>query len=49
MGLPDHELLRLAARSSQTDDEIAPYRFDPPMSPHLAAGLAGVEIDPERC
>jgi dethiobiotin synthetase len=47
-GLPDHAVLRLAACSSQTDDEIAPYRFDPPMSPHLAAGLAGVEIDPER-
>lgn len=46
--LPDHAILRAAARSSQTDDEIAPYRFDPPMSPHLAAGLAGVEIDPER-
>ena len=41
-------MLRVAARSSQSDDEIAPYRFDPPMSPHLAAGLAGVEIDPER-
>jgi dethiobiotin synthetase len=47
-GLPDHAKLRAAARSSQADDEIAPYRFDPPMSPHLAAGLAGVEIDPER-
>jgi dethiobiotin synthetase len=47
-GLPDHAVLRIAARSSQTDDEIAPYRFDPPMSPHLAAGLAGVEIDPDR-
>jgi dethiobiotin synthetase len=47
-GLPDHAVLRVAARSSQSDDEIAPYRFDPPMSPHLAAGLAGVEIDPER-
>ncbi|HVX33110.1 MAG TPA: dethiobiotin synthase [Solirubrobacterales bacterium] len=47
-GLPDHAILRLAARSSQSDDEIAPYRFDPPMSPHLAAGLAGVEIDPDR-
>lgn len=46
--LPDHAVLRIAARSSQTDDEIAPYRFDPPMSPHLAAGLAGVEIDPDR-
>jgi len=46
--LPDHAILRAAARSSQTDDEIAPYRFDPPMSPHLAAGLAGVEIDPDK-
>jgi dethiobiotin synthetase len=46
--LPDHAVLRAAARSSQTDDEIAPYRFDPPMSPHLAAGLAGVEIEPDR-
>jgi dethiobiotin synthetase len=48
VGLPDPATLRAAARSSQTDAEIAPYRFDPPMSPHLAAGLAGTEIDPER-
>ncbi|HXF32452.1 MAG TPA: dethiobiotin synthase [Solirubrobacterales bacterium] len=46
--LPDPALLRVASGSAQTDDEIAPYRFGPPMSPHLAAGLAGVEIDPER-
>jgi dethiobiotin synthetase len=48
VGLPDPATLRAAARSSQTDAEISPYRFDPPMSPHLAAGLAGVEIDPEQ-
>jgi dethiobiotin synthetase len=48
VGLPDPATLRAAALSSQTDAEIAPYRFEPPMSPHLAAGLAGVEIDPER-
>lgn len=48
VGLPDPATLRAAALSSQTDAEIAPYRFDPPMSPHLAAALAGVEIDPER-
>jgi dethiobiotin synthetase len=48
VGLPDHAILRIAARSSQSDDEIAPFRFDQPMSPHLAAGLAGVEIDPDR-
>jgi len=45
---PDHVLLREAAGSGQTDDEVAPYRYGPPMSPHLAAALAGEEIDPER-
>jgi dethiobiotin synthetase len=46
--LPDHELLRLAAGSSQSDDEIAPYRYGPPVSPHLGAELAGEAIDPRR-
>jgi dethiobiotin synthetase len=45
---PDHELLRLAAGSTQRPDEIAPYRYGPPVSPHLAATLAGEEISPER-
>ena len=45
---PDHELLRRAAGSSQSDDEVAPYRYGPPVSPHLAAGLAGEAIEPER-
>jgi dethiobiotin synthetase len=44
----DHELLRRAAGSGQSDGEIAPYRYGPPASPHLAAALAGEEIDPER-
>ena len=43
-GEPDHALLRRAAGSGQSDDEIAPYRYGPPMSPHLAADLAGEEI-----
>jgi dethiobiotin synthetase len=43
---PDHELLRLAAGSDQSDDEVAPYRFGPPVSPHLGAELAGTAIDP---
>jgi dethiobiotin synthetase len=47
-GETDHELLRWAAGSEQSDEEIAPYRYGPPMSPHLAAELAGEEIDPER-
>jgi dethiobiotin synthetase len=46
--LPDHALLRLAAGSGQGDDEIAPYRYGPATSPHLAAELAGGEIDPGR-
>lgn len=45
---PDHVLLREAAGSRQSDEEIAPYRYGPPMSPHLAAALAGEEIDPGR-
>ncbi len=41
-------MLRTAAGSTQTDEEIAPYRYGPPASPHLAAALAGEEIDPGR-
>jgi dethiobiotin synthetase len=44
----DHALLRRASGSTQSDEEIAPYRYGPPASPHLAAELAGGEIDPER-
>jgi dethiobiotin synthetase len=45
---PDHERLRAAAGSPQTDEQIAPYRYGLPASPHLAAALAGEEIDPRR-
>ena len=44
----DHALLRRASGSGQSDEEIAPYRYGPPASPHLAAALAGEEIEPER-
>jgi dethiobiotin synthetase len=47
-GEADHELLRRAAGSDQSDEEIAPYRYGPPASPHLAASMADEEIDPER-
>jgi dethiobiotin synthetase len=47
-GETDHALLRRASSSNQSDEEIAPYRYQPPASPHLAAALAGEEIDPER-
>lgn len=45
-GEADHDLLARASGTSQSPDEIAPYRFGPPLSPHLAADLAGVSIDP---
>lgn len=47
-GETDHALLRRASGSNQSDEEIAPYCYQPPASPHLAASLAGEEIDPER-
>lgn len=46
--LPDHALLRLAAGSAQGDEEVAPYRYGPALSPHLAAELEGERIDPDR-
>jgi len=39
----DHELLAAAAGVSA--EAVAPHRFGPPVSPHLAAELAGVELD----
>ena len=47
-GEPDHALLRRAAGSGQSDDEIAPCRYGPPVSPHLGAELAGERIEPAR-
>ncbi len=46
--LPDHALLRLAAGSTQGDEQVAPYRYGPAVSPHLAAELAGERIDPDH-
>ena len=41
---PDHELL--AAATGQPPPDVSPLRFGPPVSPHLAAELAGTHIDP---
>jgi dethiobiotin synthetase len=45
---PDHELLARAAGGGQSPGDVAPYRYDPPLSPHLAAELAGETIEPAR-
>jgi dethiobiotin synthetase len=39
----DHELLANAAGASA--ETVAPHAFGPPVSPHLAAELAGIELD----
>jgi dethiobiotin synthetase len=44
----DHELLASVANAGQSPEDVSPYRFGPPVSPHLAAELAGETIDPER-
>jgi dethiobiotin synthetase len=41
---PDHELLASAAGMAPQD--VAPLRYGPAVSPHLAAALAGEQIDP---
>ncbi|HWX45354.1 MAG TPA: dethiobiotin synthase [Solirubrobacteraceae bacterium] len=43
---PDHELLGAAARMAP--EEVAPLRYGPAVSPHLAAQLAGETLDPAR-
>lgn len=40
----DHELLALAA--GMMAEQVAPVRFDPPVSPHLAAAMTRRHIDP---
>jgi dethiobiotin synthetase len=44
----DHELLASAANAGQAPEDVAPYRYRPAVSPHLAARLAGETVDPER-
>lgn len=44
-GVPaDHELL--AAVTGDVAEQVAPHRFGPAVSPHLATALAGTTIDP---
>jgi dethiobiotin synthetase len=44
----DHDLLARAAGGWQSPGDVAPYQFDPPLSPHYAAELAGETIEPAR-
>jgi len=42
----DHELLAAAANAGQSAEDVAPLRFGPAVSPHLAAEEAGRPIEP---
>ena len=44
---PAHDHLLLAVASGDDPDAIAPLRFGPAVSPHLAAEMAGVKVDPQ--
>jgi dethiobiotin synthetase len=44
----DDALLATAAGGWQAREQVAPYRFGPPLSPHFAAELAGEAIEPAR-
>ena len=41
----DDEQLLAASNVNVTRQQINPYAFDPPISPHIAAQQAGIEID----
>jgi dethiobiotin synthetase len=43
-----HDHVLLARAAGQTPEQVAPYRFGPPVSPHYAAELAGETIEPAR-
>jgi dethiobiotin synthetase len=43
-----HDHVLLARATGQTPEQVAPYRFGPPVSPHYAAELAGETIEPAR-
>jgi dethiobiotin synthetase len=43
----DHELLSQVANAGQSPEDVAPYRYGPAVSPHLAESLAGESVTPE--
>jgi dethiobiotin synthetase len=42
----DHELLAAAASAGQAPEDVAPYLFAPPVSPHFAAQQERARIEP---
>ncbi len=44
----DHELLAAAASAGQHPSDVTPHVFGPAVSPHLAAELAGITLEPRE-
>jgi dethiobiotin synthetase len=44
----DHELLASVTSADQSPEQVCPHTFGPAVSPHLAAELAGVALDPRE-
>jgi dethiobiotin synthetase len=44
----DHELLAAAASAGQSASDVTPHVFGPAVSPHLAAELAGITLEPRE-
>jgi dethiobiotin synthetase len=44
----DHELLAAAANAGQKPNDVTPHTFGPAVSPHLAAELAGLVLEPSE-
>jgi dethiobiotin synthetase len=44
----DHELLAAAANAGQGPSDVTPHVFGPAVSPHLAAELAGITLEPRE-
>ena len=42
----DHHLLAGAASAGQSPEEVSPWRFEPAVSPHLAAEQVGTRLQP---
>jgi dethiobiotin synthetase len=44
----DHELLASVATAGQKPEDVAPFRFGPPVSPHYAAELSYTTVEPRQ-
>lgn len=44
----DHDLLASVANAGQSEEDVSPHRYGPPVSPHYASEMAGDNIEPNE-